>query len=110
MATKVVDLGEMSITFTADASFKAAGFSKVRRNILGAKLSSKLVYKWYVDVAIEGQGSKRYPASATGYIFTYPVTKVVRGTTNVYKESYGDYFFEDTIDDKLGGQKEILGG
>lgn len=109
-STKTIDMGEMPITWSPDDIFKSSGYNRGSQYHPGAKLVSILTIKWYTEVTIVGQGTMRTNCSSSAYLYTYPKTEYVYGRTNVFVDLTKSSFYDDTLDDKLGGEKETLGG
>lgn len=110
MATKkVVNMGQMPLSWSADTSFSASGYRRSAQHHNGAELVSILIIKWY-SMASTQNGTIRMDFQSTGYLYKYPVTNIVFNEYTVYSNKAESNFFDEGLEEKLGGNKEVLGG
>lgn len=92
-------------------SVMAGGYGP-RKFYIGAKLVSVVTYFGYsIFVATTGQRVKIPRANNfSAFLYTYPVVKKNYMYLNrVHGSGEGSRFFDDTLEDKLGGARSMLG-
>lgn len=106
MAVKreVVDLGTRSLSYSPRDIIIAGGYRNKKQFHYEAELVAEIEYRWKVRVM-----GKTYTQRMYAYTYTYPRTTYQYGTVNTYATGPGDRFFDDTLNEPLGGPKEMLG-